>query len=248
MRLECFGSGGAWLTEGFPWGNTTHRAPTIVLALPNDSAPAVGSILPVVGWTWGNTDSLRQVKFWIDGEVAQGNHVNTGIYSPEACGQMGLDPGTCNPNGGFQGYIDVSYLSPGRHHLQIVATDNYEDPMPNFLEVEFVVPSGTPNQAPIAVNDLVSTSNTIGHTHPVEIHVAANDHDPEGWPLQLPGNPFVTLPTKGNVRRLGEGTIQYTPMPNSTGVDSFQYKIEDSFGVTATATVTVQIMEVIYLP
>jgi hypothetical protein len=243
LNLACYSVFG-WL-QGGPFGFEAISAPTVVIALPNDSAVASGSILHVAGWVWANTYPLRQLAFWIDGAAAQGVSITTGVYAPEMC-QHGIDPGTCNPHGGFEGYIDVSYLPPGKHYLQVFATDQNPDPNPNFAEVEFIVPSSAPNQAPIAVNDLATVSIGLGTTRPKAVEVVSNDHDPEGWPLRLSQAPFVTQPTKGNVRRLDDRTIEYTPLPNASGTDTFQYKVDDSFGVAATATVTIQIMEGIF--
>ena len=136
-------------------------------------------------------------------------------------------------------------MSLSKHPLQ---------PFGDFLQLRLGRFDGRPARFPVSrgLTEIVGIEVTTGvearALNPIEIAVVNNDSDPEGWPLRLPANPFVSLPTKGNVRRLSDGTIEYTPLPNASGADSFQYKVEDSFGLPATATVSIQIMEGIFLP
>ncbi len=95
-----------------------------------------------------------------------------------------------------------------------------------------VVPRGPGNQAPIAVNDVGTTTvNT-----PLEIAVLANDTDLEGEALTLHS---VTPPSHGMATMSIGNTIQYVPDVGFTGEDTFTYTIRDAQGAQATATVTV---------
>ena len=51
----------------------------------------------------------------------------------------------------------------------------------------------------------------------------------------------TTDPTTGNTTVNGDGTITYTPNPNFSGVDTFEYEVCDNDGACDTATVTVTV-------
>lgn len=250
-RMECVSSGWGWRPDGDqpegwepPFSMEVINAPNVAITLPNDDAVAESGMLWVAGWAWANSNPIRQLAFWVDGVEVSSAGITTGIYRPELC-QAGVDPGNCDPNSGFEGHLNVSGFTPGRHYLQVVVTDQYPDLMPSYLQIPFIVPSSAPNLPPIAVNDTaVASVGAGGTTTPKAIPVVNNDHDPEGWPLRLSEVPFVTWPTKGTVRRLDDRTIEYTPLPSASGTDSFQYKVEDSFGMPATATVTISIFQI----
>ncbi len=91
------------------------------------------------------------------------------------------------------------------------------------------------NQAPLAVDDFATTPEDT----PVDINVLANDSDPNGDGLTI-----VSV-TQGAI---GTATISdsnccvlYTPNANANGVDSFDYTVTDSNGVTSTATAVVTV-------
>ena len=88
------------------------------------------------------------------------------------------------------------------------------------------------NDPPVAIDD---TATTVEDT-PVNVTVLANDSDPEGDLLTV--TQIVTAPTNGSAVINPDGTITYTPNPNFTGVDGFQYEISDGNGGTATAFVS----------
>jgi LPXTG-motif cell wall-anchored protein len=88
------------------------------------------------------------------------------------------------------------------------------------------------NDPPVAVDD---TATTVEDT-PVDVVVLANDSDPEGDPLTVTG--IVTTPANGTAVINGDNTITYTPDPNFSGVDAFQYEISDGNGGTDTAWVS----------
>ncbi|MDZ7900148.1 MAG: Ig-like domain-containing protein [Arcicella sp.] len=91
------------------------------------------------------------------------------------------------------------------------------------------------NLAPIANPDVTSTLKD----KPVTINVLANDGDPEGTPLKNPT--IVTPPTKGTVVVNPDGTITYTPNPETTGDDTFTYQVCDSGTPVACSTTTVTV-------
>jgi len=94
--------------------------------------------------------------------------------------------------------------------------------------------NGTPNQAPVAVDD----SGTSTNGNPVTINVLGNDYDPDGDPLTV----SVQQPEHGTLTVNG-GSITYTPNPGFNGTDTYTYTICDDATPPlcdqATVTITV---------
>jgi hypothetical protein len=64
---------------------------------------------------------------------------------------------------------------------------------------------------------------------PITLDVLANDTTPQG--TLNPASVIVTVaPADGTAVPQADGTIIYTPAPDYTGADSFQYVVDDSFG------------------
>lgn len=81
------------------------------------------------------------------------------------------------------------------------------------------IDSVAPNNAPVAVNDTVSTIAPDA----VTISVTSNDQEPDGDPLTVSS---YTQPTNGTVTQSGNDLI-YTPDATYIGVDSFTYEVCD---------------------
>ena len=98
------------------------------------------------------------------------------------------------------------------------------------------------NAAPQVVDDVAST---LADT-PVSIAVLANDSDPNGDALTITA---VSTPLHGQTTVAGS-VIIYTPVPHSSGPNSFIYTGSDGQGGRASATVTVIVVPrpTIYLP
>ncbi len=92
----------------------------------------------------------------------------------------------------------------------------------------------TPNQVPIANDDVVSTTTGV----PVTVSVIANDADPDGDPISVVS---WTQPAQGAVNCSAAGDCTYSPLSAFTGTDFFTYSISDQRGGTSTATVTVSV-------
>jgi hypothetical protein len=86
---------------------------------------------------------------------------------------------------------------------------------------------------PDAENDFVGAR--AGHA--AGYVLTRNDHDPNGDPVTLLS---VGTPTKGTVT-VQNGVAIYVALPGSVGRDSFTYTVQDSHGLTDTATVTVSL-------
>jgi len=105
------------------------------------------------------------------------------------------------------------------------------------LLVTYVVDTG-PNGPPVATND---TATTNGNTA-VTISVLSNDTDPNGDPLSVQS---VTTPAHGSVALTAGSTVTYTPVVGYFGPDTFGYTISDGRGGTATATVSVTVVQTV---
>jgi hypothetical protein len=93
------------------------------------------------------------------------------------------------------------------------------------------------NRAPVAVDD----SDATVQDQPVEVDVQANDSDADGDALTTVS---TTTPANGTTAINAGDTVTYTPDTGFVGTDSFGYTIEDGFGGSATATVTVTVANV----
>jgi hypothetical protein len=92
------------------------------------------------------------------------------------------------------------------------------------------------NRDPVAVDDNATTDlNT-----PVTVDVLANDDDPDGDELTVAG---VGEPLNGTAEVNNDGTVTYTPNTGFLGEDDFVYTIEDGFGGTGQATVTIMVVD-----
>ena len=91
------------------------------------------------------------------------------------------------------------------------------------------------NDAPVAVNDAVSTNEDT----PVSNTVATNDSDTEGDALTFTA--ITTIPvSQGTLVLNGDGTYTYTPALNFNGVVTLDYQVCDAtLCDTATLTITV---------
>ena len=102
---------------------------------------------------------------------------------------------------------------------------------------------------PVAVND----STTTDEDTPVDIHVLANDTDPDGDDLTISN--YGSFSTQGGTVDCTSARLcTYTPPAGFNGADTFTYTASDGRGGTDTATVTVEVVALaptgyrLYLP
>lgn len=139
-------------------------------------------------------------------------------------------------------------------------------PQPNFAGTETVTyvatdAAGNTDEATVTfsvnpVNDPPQAVDDTGafpeNAAPQILDVLANDivaPDPESEQLQLRIT-NVTAPVSGaNIDILSAGRLlEYTPVPNYSGIDTFTYTMEDEGGLESTATVTLTVGEVSFVP
>lgn len=89
-----------------------------------------------------------------------------------------------------------------------------------------------PNRTPVAVDDSAGTAWDI----PVEIDVLSNDSDADGDAIEIISS---THGAHGTVTCAA--TCTYTPSPGFSGIDAFDYLIQDPSGATAGARVEITV-------
>jgi uncharacterized delta-60 repeat protein/uncharacterized repeat protein (TIGR01451 family) len=126
-----------------------------------------------------------------------------------------------------------TFTAAGVYTVTVTVTDDDGGVGAVDIQVEVV----EVNRPPVAVDDFVVTDEDT----PVTVAVLANDVDPDGDVLSVTA---VSVPANGAAVIDTDGTIVYTPNANFNGVDSFTYTIDDGWGGTDTATVSVTVNDV----
>ncbi len=87
------------------------------------------------------------------------------------------------------------------------------------------------NQPPVTTN---KSGVNVAHNTALAINLASNITDPEGDPTTLT---VVSSPSNGSTSVSGS-VVTYTPTTNSSGADSFTYKVNDGYEDSNTSTVS----------
>ena len=98
-----------------------------------------------------------------------------------------------------------------------------------------VVPT---NDAPIGVDDLYAAEEDTPLIIPTAFGVVSNDIDIDGDTLTIDSS---TSTSNGTLSLNSDGSFEYTPNANYTGMDSFTYVATDGIEVTMTVTVTIDV-------
>jgi large repetitive protein len=157
-----------------------------------------------------------------------------GVVDPNADPLMysavGLPPGlSIDPaTGVISGTLTPDASGNGPYSVQVFAID------PSGAEVIVTFLLNVANVAPQASNDIGVTPVD----QPLTLAILANDVDPDKDPATVTA---VTTPAHGTVVINGNGTVTYTPTGGYVGPDTFSYTITDAQGLTATATITVNV-------
>lgn len=124
-----------------------------------------------------------------------------------------------------------------------VALNEGTDELLNILTVRFADgdflpgPMLTPNRAPTVADDTATTSRNTA----VTINVLGNDSDIDWVPGQSMRVSSVGTATNGTTTVDAQNRIVYTPRSNWSGIDTFNYTVNDGRGGTATGRVTVTV-------
>lgn len=134
-----------------------------------------------------------------------------------------------------------TYVNSATGHVGVEPIDTTFDTT-NISPATASVQVGVLDVPPVANDDSANTSEDVAKI----IDVLANDSDPNG--NIDPTNVTVTVdPSNGTATPNLDGTITYTPAPNTNGADSFTYRVCDTTSPTPlcdTAVVTVNVTAV----
>jgi len=147
---------------------------------------------------------------------------------------------TLNSDGSFD--YTPSVAAPSSDSFTYEACDS--QPLCATAVVNLTIVPPPPNQAPVAVDDVVSTpKDTV-----TPINVVANDYDPDGtidFTSVALGCGLASCTTQrgGTVVNSGGGIVTFTPKnAGFRGTDSFTYTVNDNLGTTSNvATVRVNV-------
>ena len=132
---------------------------------------------------------------------------------------------TYTPNPGYSGTDDLIF------------TVNDEVSGIGVAQVEIAVGVSTPNNLPVAADDVSATDEDVA----VTIVVLANDGDADDDGLSVVS---VTQGANGATSINANDSVTYTPSANFNGNDDFDYTISDGNGGIDTASVSVAVTAV----
>ncbi len=144
---------------------------------------------------------------------------------------------TYMPNTGFVGTDKFTYQVYDDFGLGTIATVT--------ITVTNVAPTATADSFTINEDQRLEVSSPPGGGNPLPppgggggIGLLANDSDADGDML---GTVLVSNPANGLLAFREDGTFIYTPNPNFSGVDTFQYEATDGIASTSPTTVTITV-------
>jgi ELWxxDGT repeat protein/VCBS repeat-containing protein len=129
------------------------------------------------------------------------------------------------PNSGFSGPTDTFVYRASDGTLNSAPTT-----VTLSIKTSSAAPTANPNTYSVNANNTLNVIPATG--------VLANDTDPEGDRLSAS---IVTGPTKGTLTLNSDGSFNYQPNANVTGIDTFVYKANDGLTDSNLATVTINV-------
>jgi VCBS repeat-containing protein len=144
----------------------------------------------------------------------------------------GLPPGvSMSPSGVISGLLDSSASAGAPYTVVVTAFDGVNGTVTDTFSWMIV------NPGPSAIADSFSTDEDTQ----LSASVATNDSDPDGDELT-----FTQLsdPSNGSVAMNPDGSFTYTPGLDFSGTVSFEYQATDADGVSTSAVVTIDVIEV----
>ena len=141
-------------------------------------------------------------------------------------------------DGSFTFETNSAYDSlPNGHFVEQVFTYTIGNSNSEMEEGQVTITVSDPNNPPEAFNetaflDYIHRPNTF-------MNVLANDFDPEGDALTLTTTGNITTNSGAIVNVAANGDVSYVSGYTGSGSDSFSYTVQDTLGVTDTATATI---------
>jgi hypothetical protein len=141
-------------------------------------------------------------------------------------------PAGCStsPWQGDPGYTATGLQAGASYEYRVRARDAFQN---ETAASATAMATTTGNLAPVAIADMTG----VEENGQVTVSVLANDSDPEGDALVVSS---TTQAANGSVTHDGS-SVTYTPDAGFVGSDSFDYSIDDGFGGTASATVSITV-------
>ncbi len=202
---------------------TVDALPNVTPVANDDSASTDEDLAVLIDVTDNDTDSDGYIDTTTVTIVAQPSNGTVNVNS--ISGAV-----TYTPDSGFFGTDQFTY------------TVNDEDgTTSNVATVNITVVEDGSNIAPVANDDTVLTDEDRN----VDVDITANDFDTDGS-LDITSIDVTDGPFNGSVSiNASNGVATYNPYSNFSGIDVFQYTIEDNEGlVSNVATVTVEVLNV----
>ena len=157
----------------------------------------------------------------VDGELL----VNAELIAPGTFGSVAFEA-----DGSFTYTPDIDFNGIDTFRYRVFD----ETGLSTDEDVEILV---TPvNDAPIALDDDYTTDQETALEVSVAQGVLANDSDVDGPVLTVA---LISLPVGGGVQLNSDGSFIYTPDGFFSGVDQFQYQVDDGLGAVDSATATI---------
>jgi len=141
-----------------------------------------------------------------------------------------------NSDGSFSYSANENYIDSDSFIYQI------SDNMGGTAQASVFLLLNTSNQPPIAQNDQYQINeDSVLSVITITDGILANDTDPNDRTFQLV-TPLIQSPVNGQLNLTQDGTFSYIPHSNFFGADQFQYQLINSLGVTAQATVIIDVI------
>jgi VCBS repeat-containing protein len=158
-----------------------------------------------------------------------GDPLSAVLESGPSSGSLNL-----NPDGSFE------YLPETDHSGVVTFTYQATDGLLVSNTATVTITVSSVNDAPIAVNDAYSTNENVTLTISAP-GVLENDDDPDGDPLSAV---LESEPSNGSLDLNPDGSFEYLPETDYSGVVTFTYQATDGLLVSNTAAVTITVSSV----
>lgn len=163
------------------------------------------------------------------GVLSNDSDVDDDTITPTVATEPGHGTLSLNADGSFTYVPEADYH--GTDTFTYKVNDGTSDSEPATVTI-------TVNTPAVAVDDTYSTTMNTQLTVLAEDGVLANDSDLEDDTL-TPS--VITQPSHGALTLNADGSFVYVPATDYYGADSFTYQVNDGFGNSTEATVTIQV-------
>ena len=211
------------------------EAQAVLNAIANDPSPAVLAYFKGIDWIIPDDVAFNLPQNWTTLRAYTHNYSNaTSVYTWRKVRGAGAVNFVPNGTSAAQNTSVIFDGTPGEYVFELKMTDSLSlTEVTKTVTVTLRNAGGTlpPNSPPTA------NSQSLVAAQGSPTQVILTGADPEGYPLTYT---VTTGPTKGTLSGTAPYLV-YTAAANSTGSDSIAFKVEDSEGQVATATVNITV-------